>query len=36
MLENGLKLLFGLGFSATASCFAAASFSARDPTFSYA
>lgn len=36
ILENGLKLLFGLGFSATASCFAAASFSARDPTFSYA
>lgn len=33
MLENGLKLLFDLGFSATTSCFAA-SFSALDPTFS--
>ena len=35
MLENGLKLLFGLGFSGAASCFAA-SFSALDPIFSYA
>lgn len=33
ILENGLKLLFVLGFSATVSCFAAI-FSALDPIFS--
>jgi hypothetical protein len=34
MLEKGLKLLFGLGFSGIVSCWAAA-FSALDPIFSY-
>jgi hypothetical protein len=34
MLEKGLKLLLGLGFSGMVSCWAAA-FSALDPIFSY-
>ena len=34
MLEKGLKLLFGLGFSGMVSAFAAA-ISALDPIFSY-
>jgi hypothetical protein len=35
MLEKGLKLPLGLGFSGMVSCLVAA-FSALDPTFSYA